>query len=57
MNFSPVSGDKVLVSELVTYDYEGGMTSTRDYQTVLINPDLLALIKPDEIIHSNSSVN
>jgi hypothetical protein len=49
MSFSPISGDKIIVSELVTYNYKNGITSTRDYQTILIDPDLLELINPDEI--------
>lgn len=49
MNYAPISGDKIIVSELVTYNYKDGITSTRDFQTILIDHDLLELINPKEI--------
>lgn len=49
--FSPIKGDYLFVNELVTYELKQGWQSTRDYQSLLINPELIQFINPKEINH------
>lgn len=57
-NFSPFDGEYISVSELITHELENGIKSTRNYQSLLIDPKLIEFIKPDEINQTtNSSVH
>jgi hypothetical protein len=47
--FSPIQEENIFVSELTTHKLKNGIESTRDYQTLLIEPELIELIKPNEI--------
>ena len=53
--FSPIKGDYLFVSELVTHELKGGIQSSRDYQSLLINPELIKYINPKEINHATDS--
>ncbi|RIH65107.1 hypothetical protein D1164_11005 [Mariniphaga sediminis] len=54
-NFSPIEREYIYVSELNTHELQSGINSTRDYQTLLINPELIEHIKPDEINQTSDS--
>ena len=57
-SFSPLNGEMVTVSELKTYWTKNSVNSTRDYQTVLVKPELVEFINPAEINQvSQSSVH
>ena len=47
--FNPIKGDYLFVSELLTHEVNGGLQSSRDYQSLLINSDLIKFINPEEI--------
>jgi len=53
--YSPIQGEYIYVSELTSYELDNGINSTRDYQSLLIDPELIEFIKPDEINHTTDS--
>jgi len=55
MNFSPIEGENIFVSELSTHELKNGIKSTRDYQSLLIDSNLIDFIKPDEINQTTDS--
>jgi hypothetical protein len=56
--FSPIDGDYIFVNELTTHEPHVGVKSTRYYQTLLVSPELIENIKPEEINQTtDSSVN
>lgn len=57
-NYSPIEGENIFVSELTTHELINGIKSTRDYQSLLIDSNLIEFIKPNEIIQTtNNSVH
>jgi hypothetical protein len=46
---SSIQGEYIYVSELASYELDNGINSTRDHQSLLIDPELIEFIKPDEI--------
>ncbi len=53
--FSPIQGENIFVSELTTHELENGVKSIRDYQSLLIDKELIKLIKPNEINQTTDS--
>ncbi len=53
--YNPIKGDYIYVSELVTHELKNGIQSSRDYQSLLIDPALIQFIKPEEINHTTDS--
>ncbi|MGM0620806.1 MAG: hypothetical protein ACQETJ_07170 [Bacteroidota bacterium] len=53
--FNPIKGDYLFVSELITHELKGGIQSSRDYQSLLINPELIQFINSKEINHATDS--
>ncbi len=53
--FSPIDGDYIFINELTTHEPHVGIKSTRDYQCLLVSPELIAQIKPEEINQTTDS--
>ncbi|WP_200979833.1 hypothetical protein [Echinicola sp. 20G] len=55
--FNPLKGNYLYVSELITHKLKDGTQSSRDYQSLLIDSELIQFINPEEINPTtNSSV-